>query len=434
MPIEPVRRESLRGLHATSGEHGEAVALDQHAPGVRLPLLHEVVGQRHGPGDAHGDPLQGAALLVGLVHHLLVDGRDRRQHSGRGALHGADDEVRPGRGEQHESRSERHRERHAERHAEDVEEGQGAVDDLVVARVQPLAAHHGIRFEVAMAQHDALGQPGGPRRVLDDRQVVGVRTGMVVGQRPAVEQLLPRGVPGDGSAQLGALLLEAAHRQPQRGPHVPRHGLGDVDGDDVLHGDVAGQRAHGLHRLVPHDRDPGPVVLELMAQLGRRVERVVLDGDRPQAHDGVERDDVLRAVGQHEGHPVPAPHPEAAQPLGRPLDLGAQARVLPPRPEELEGGPLGVLGHGALEHVDQRRVRELDVVGDAVVVGRRPRPGGQEVAGGALGGSGIVCLLRHGTEDTGRPAASPAAGPAAGRGRSSAAPRARRRFQVIFMR
>jgi hypothetical protein len=53
------------------------------------------------------------------------------------------------------------------------------------------------------------------------------------------------------------------------------------------------------------------VVFELVAQLGRRVQRVVLDDDRTQSQDGIERHDVLRAVRQHERDPVAVRNAEA---------------------------------------------------------------------------------------------------------------------------
>ena len=66
------------------------------------------------------------------------------------------------------------------------------------------------------------------------------------------------------------------------------------------------------------------MVLELVPQLAGGVERVVLDDDRPEPQHRVERDDVLRAVRQHDRDPVAVRHAEAAEALGGAVDLLAQ--------------------------------------------------------------------------------------------------------------
>ena len=95
--------------------------------------------------------------------------------------------------------------------------------------------------------------------------------------------------------------------------------------------------------LVPGDDDLRAVVLELVAQLARRVERVVLDDDRAEAQDRVERDDVLRAVRHHERDGVALAHAELAQPLGGARDLVAQLGVGRLAAEELERDVVGEL-------------------------------------------------------------------------------------------
>ena len=90
----------------------------------------------------------------------------------------------------------------------------------------------------------------------------------------------------------------------------------------------------------------GAVVLELLAQLARRVERVVLDDDRAQTQDRVERDDVLRAVRQHDRNGVAGLDTEVAEPRGGPMDLLVQ-RAIGGRPaEELECRCLRVVPRG----------------------------------------------------------------------------------------
>ena len=98
----------------------------------------------------------------------------------------------------------------------------------------------------------------------------------------------------------------------------------------------------------------GAVVLELVTQLARRVERVVLDDDRAEPQHGVERDDVLRAVRQHERDRVALLHAEQAQPLGGALDLVAELGVGRGALEELERDVVGVLLDRRADEVVQR--------------------------------------------------------------------------------
>src|SRR5690606_39681776 len=90
--------------------------------------------------------------------------------------------------------------------------------------------------------------------------------------------------------------------------------------------------------LAPPDRVLRAVVLELLAPLARRVERVVLDDDRAEAQHGVERDDVLRAVRQHERDGVPLAHALRPQARGRALDRLGELAVARDAAEELERG------------------------------------------------------------------------------------------------
>ena len=79
-----------------------------------------------------------------------------------------------------------------------------------------------------------------------------------------------------------------------------------------------------------------PVVLELLAQFARGVERVVLDHDCAKAKHRVERDDVLRAVGQHDRDGVAVRDTKLAQTASGTLDLGKKFGVARRATEELE--------------------------------------------------------------------------------------------------
>ena len=115
--------------------------------------------------------------------------------------------------------------------------------------------------------------------------------------------------------------------------------------------------------LRPDDRVLRAVVLELLAQLARRVERVVLDDDGAEPQDRVERDDVLRAVRQHDRDRVARPaRPDRAdrRPRGRSRRCSSRYDVV--AAEELQGGRVRVVAGGRLDDVDERSGDGLEVV------------------------------------------------------------------------
>ena len=138
--------------------------------------------------------------------------------------------------------------------------------------------------------------------------------------------------------------------------------------------DVAGELRDRVGDAVPDDRDARAVVLELVPQLGRRVERVVLDDDRAEPQHRVERDDVLRAVRQHERDAVAGAHAEPAQPLGRGGDLLAELAVARLGAEELERGAPSEAVDGVVDHVDEGLGRLVDLGRHPVGVVREPWP------------------------------------------------------------
>ena len=135
---------------------------------------------------------------------------------------------------------------------------------------------------------------------------------------------------------------------------------------------IGGEGLHRLDDLVPGDDDAGAVVFELMTQLARRVQRVVLDDDRAEPQHGVERDNVLRAVRQRDRDGITGFHSELAQPLGGPGDLVAELRVGRLAAEELQCHMIGVGRHRLGHQVEQRPGRVGERVGNAGGVGVEP--------------------------------------------------------------
>jgi hypothetical protein len=116
------------------------------------------------------------------------------------------------------------------------------------------------------------------------------------------------------------------------------------------------------------------VIGELVGQLVRGVQRIVLDGDRAEAQHGVERDHVLRAVRQDQRHPVAGAHPDRPQRLGGPGHLVAELGVGGGGTEEVERDPVRKPGHRAVQVRGQRLSRLGDVRRDPLRIGGQPGP------------------------------------------------------------
>ena len=260
-----------------------------------------------------------------------------------------------------------------------MEERQDAVERLLALDEagNPRAALHRVRAQVAVAQNGALGDAGGAAGVLQQRGVVENRPRHATRQRAVVHELRPgqRILRPRLGRQLGARLPRFRDRQAEQHPLAARQRLGDVDADDALDPQVGREVGDGVDGLVPDDREPRAVVLELVPQFTCRVERVVLDDDRAEAQRRVERDDVLRAVGQHDRHPVARGHPEPAQAFRSAVDARAELPIRHGRAEELQSGPGAVPRDGRGQHLRQGLGHLVDLGGDAVGVGRQPRAG-----------------------------------------------------------
>ncbi|CNL00342.1 Uncharacterised protein [Mycobacterium tuberculosis] len=120
-----------------------------------------------------------------------------------------------------------------------------------------------------------------------------------------------------------------------------------------------------------------------MPELARGVERVVLDDDRAEAQDRIERDHMLRTVRQHQRHPVALRDPQVPETLRGAVDLLSEVAVCRDRAEELEGGTAGVPPDARRQHLGQRLRRLLDVGGHIFRIGAEPGAGGQRRIGHA---------------------------------------------------
>jgi hypothetical protein len=166
-------------------------------------------------------------------------------------------------------------------------------------------------------------------------------------------------------------------RQSQRDPLEAGEGVGHPHRHRGARTGVGGQGGDDVRHLVPHDRDHRTVHLELVAQLPRRVQGVVLDDDRAQAQHGVESHDVLRAVRQHEGDPVARLHAEVTQARGRTLDLFAELGVGGAGSEELQRVMVAEPRDRGVEQVHERLGDGVDLGRHTLGVGGEPGPFGR---------------------------------------------------------
>ncbi|MDF2666578.1 MAG: hypothetical protein K0R81_2428 [Microbacterium sp.] len=254
--------------------------------------------------------------------------------------------------------------------------GEDAVERLfpVAEPGHPRAPLHRVRAEVGMGQDGAFGAPGRAARVLQEGDVVEPRPLVLARERAVREECLPgpRALRCRRGGQLSARLAGLAHGEPEGETLRTRHRRGDVDADDVLECQVGGEVRDDVGDLVPHDREPRAVVLELVPQLARRVDRVVLDHDRTEPQRGVERHHVLRAVREHQRDPIARADTESAKALRCAVDQASQFAIRRRRAEELERGALPVPRDARRHHLGQRLRRFVDLVRHPVGIGAEP--------------------------------------------------------------
>ncbi len=277
--------------------------------------------------------------------------------------------------EQHEPGAHRHREGEAQRESVGVEHRQDGVDDAAFAaadRGHPRARLLDVREQVAMRERRALRCARRAARVLDDREIVGGRLGVGGRKRRRSGHLLPGDRTADARGESLPRLPRLGDRQAQGEPRQEGHGLGDVDGDEGRDLQIGRELLHGRDDLAPHDGVLGAVVLELLAQLTRGVERVVLDDDGAEPQDRVEGDDVLRAVRQDDRDRVAGPHPARLEAGGGAVDRLLHLAVARLAAEELQRGRIRVVAHRRRDDVEERSRHGFEVVRHAFGIAGDP--------------------------------------------------------------
>ena len=134
------------------------------------------------------------------------------------------------------------------------------------------------------------------------------------------------------------------------------------------------------------------MILKHVAQLGPRVQRVMLHHNRAQAQNRIERRNMLRAVRQNQRHTVTRLHTRNAQTLRSTLNLVPQLSVGRGRAKELQGDLLRDATHRLIDKVAQRGLGQLNIAGSPRRIILQPGAMRQ----GVLTGFGSGCAEHRG--------------------------------------
>ena len=102
------------------------------------------------------------------------------------------------------------------------------------------------------------------------------------------------------------------------------------------------------------------MVIEGVFEFVGGVEGVVFHHGRPEFQYGVEGCQVLRAVGQQDGHAIPGANPQRAESGGGVADVLVKLAVGLGAPEEVDGRLVAVDGQVVVVEVEQRGVTVFD--------------------------------------------------------------------------
>lgn len=134
------------------------------------------------------------------------------------------------------------------------------------------------------------------------------------------------------------------------------------------------------------------MVFEHVAEFGGGIEGVVFYNNGTQAHNGIEGDNVLGAVGEDDGYAVAVLDASGAEAFGNAEDLVAELRVGGSGAKEFEGYLVGGLTHCFCHEVAEGGFGEADVDGGAGGVVALPRAVGE---GEVVLGIVLGCLHTH---------------------------------------
>ena len=236
-----------------------------------------------------------------------------------------------------------------------------------------------------MGQHRTFGHPGGAAGILQERQIVGLRTGPI---GPHIGAMCAPF--GKGGAQPQRRHCKLWHRRQAAAPdllHTAHDGFGQL-GEELghpgeHHGLQPGLRHHlgqlvGKH--VDDNQNLGPGIVDLVDHFRRRIHRVGIDQDAARFEHTKGHHRIGQPVGQLHRHPVaglqPAVVPQiGGKGIGHRADLGVgQAAIHAVGHHAGEGPPFGIGRTGAVDKISKTCIAwRRQILRDGCAIRRQPR-------------------------------------------------------------
>ena len=229
-----------------------------------------------------------------------------------------------------------------------------------VRRVRPRLGLDDVGPDVPVRQHRSFRRSGRSAGVLQHGEVLGIDC---------------------DARDVGGLRRREQFRQRQRAFEGRRRGrrrgvLGERRDDDLLDRCLRADGLHERRQRVERDDEARARIFRHRQQLARRVARGDVDDDRAEAQHRERREDVLRAVGQHDPDPIALDDADSRERRGERVGPALQVEVRQLRAEELCRGTIRPLDRRDAEDVGERTPRVRQVGPHPVVVVLLPRPRG----------------------------------------------------------
>ena len=219
--------------------------------------------------------------------------------------------------------------------------GQGALlaalafgePDLDLAQVRP---------QIAVRERGGFGRAGGPSRILQDRNVpLGV-------DRHLAHAAVVRDEPVEPHMPLVFGHLSQLAALEDREEQVPRKGqeLGHAPNDDTLEARLTHRQGDLVVKQLEIERhhDLGLGIVDLVHDLARHVEGIVIDDRAARLEHGEIADHVIGAIGEQQAYLDASAHAKRLEARRRPVDEMPELAVARAAVQEIECRKLSELG------------------------------------------------------------------------------------------
>ena len=253
------------------------------------------------------------------------------------------------------------------------------------------------RDHVAMREHRALGQTGGPACVLQKGQILATHRGGLIAHRFAGRHRIGKSASTRQIEGRHHLAHIADRKIDDPAANRTEH-LADRGQHHMPDGGVADHLLQGVREIFENDDRLSSRILELMLELARCVERI--DADRsassPQ-HTGCSHR-KLQDIRQHDCHPLALSQTLRLQPGGKGLRSLVEFAIGHGLVHAQIGGAGAVLLKALVDQGIERRIeRRVDISRHTFGIGTEPKAI-HSTSSRALGRS-VNCMTRHGGAD-----------------------------------